>query len=135
MKWILRILGIILIALVVLVGGLQVASETGEIVVLTTTDENGAPAETRLWVVELDGYQYLRSGDPGSGWYNRLLANPKVEVVRNGQKASYNAVPAPELQTQVNDLMQEKYGLSDAYISAVLGRGDAIPIRLEPVGE
>ncbi len=135
MKWILRILGILLVALVVLVGGLQLASETGEVVVLTTTDETGAPVETRLWVVELDGYQYLRSGDPGSGWYTRLLANPTVKVVRDGKEATYTAVPSPELQTQVNDLMQEKYGLSDAYISTLLGRGDAIPVRLEPVGE
>lgn len=133
MKWIMRILGVLLIGLIVLVGGLQLASEMGEVVVVTTTDESSAPVETRLWVVEYEGYQYLRSGDPGSGWYQRLLTNPEVEVVRKGESARYKAVPYPENVDEINRLMAEKYGLSEAYIAAILGRENSVAVRLEPI--
>ncbi len=133
MKWILRLFGLLVLVLLVVVGGMQLASESGEVVVLTTTDENGEPVETRLWVVEHEGHQYLRSGDPGSGWYQRLLAAPQVQVVRQGEAAQYTAVAEPEKADTINGLMAEKYGLSDAYISAILGRDNAIAVRLEPV--
>jgi hypothetical protein len=48
-------------ALVVIVFLLQiVASEVGEVVILTTVDATGEPVETRLWVVDLDGRTWLR---------------------------------------------------------------------------
>ena len=133
MKWILRIVSLFLISLIVLVGGLQLASEMGEVVIVTTTDESGAPVETRLWVVEYEGYQYLRSGDPGSGWYQRLVVNPEVRVARKGEAAMYTAVPDPEKVDEINRLMAEKYGLSEAYIGAILGRENSVAVRLEPI--
>ena len=133
MKILLRLLGVVVLLLVLVGGGLQLASETGEVVTLTTLDDAGEPATTRLWVVEIDGYQYLRSGDAGSGWYQRLLANPNVTVERNGQEADYTAVPDTTKVEEVNRLMAEKYGFSDTYISTVLGdRSSSIAIRLEP---
>ncbi len=133
MKILLRLVGIVVVLLVLVGGGLQLASETGEVVTLTTLDDAGEPATTRLWVVEIDGYQYLRSGDAGSGWYQRLLANPNVTVERNGQEADYTAVPDTTKVEEVNRLMAEKYGFSDTYISTVLGdRSSSIAIRLEP---
>ena len=133
MKLVLRLVGVVVLLLALVGGGLQLASETGEVVTLTSLDEAGEPATTRLWVVDLDGYQYLRSGDPGSGWYQRLVANPNVKVERNGQEASYIAVPDTSKVAQVNDLMAEKYGLSETYIKTVLGSRDgSIPVRLEP---
>ena len=40
------------------------ASESGEVVVLTTTDDTGTAHSTRIWVVDVDGKQWLRSGSP-----------------------------------------------------------------------
>ena len=134
MKILLRLVGIVVVLLVLVGGGLQLASETGEVVTLTTLDETGEPATTRLWVVEIDGYQYLRSGDPGSGWYQRILANPNVRVERDGKEATYTAVPDTSKVGEVNRLMAEKYGFSETYIRTILGsREKSIPIRLEPV--
>jgi len=122
--------GLLALAVVVFVSQMA-ASETGEGVVLTTAGPEGTPVETRLWVVDLEGSQYLRASE-GSGWYGRLLAEPAVELVRGGNSSSYLAVPAPDVRDAVNDLMLEKYGWRDVYISWLVGdRDDAIPIRMD----
>ncbi len=108
-----------------------VASESGEVVVLSALDADGKPQETRLWVVDLNGYQYLRAGDPTSGWYARIRANGRVGLQRGDTRAAYNAIAEPGIRDTVNDLVRAKYGLADQYISALLGRDDATPIRLE----
>jgi hypothetical protein len=111
----------------------RVASESGEVVVLTTQEASGAPVQTRLWVVDLDGSQYLR-GDAGSGWYARLLAVPRVRLERDGLAEDHLAVPAAEQRAQINELMRRKYGWRDAYISWLLGgREEAMPVRLAPL--
>ena len=108
-----------------------VASESGEVVELSTLDIDGQPVETRLWVVDLDGDQYLRAGSPQSGWYARLRANPRVGVARGDVRAAYDAHPEPERREEVNELMRQKYGWADQVISMMFGRDDATPIRLQ----
>lgn len=133
MKWLVRIvLG--LVGLVVVVFGLQVvASETGEVVVLHARDADGSVVETRLWVVDHGGSQYLRSGGDGSGWFSRLSANPAIELERAGKSGAYLAVPEPELSGVVNDLMQQKYGWRDSLIAVLVGgREGSVPVRLDP---
>jgi len=132
MKVILKVLATLVAVMLVWFIAQMVASETGEVVVLTTTDSSGETLQTRLWVFDHEGKQYLRSGDTGSGWYNRLLSNPAVSVTRNDVSNSYTAIPSPELRDLGNQLLREKYGWRDAYIEWVFGRDTAIPIRLEP---
>ncbi len=132
MKLLLKIIGGVVAVFAVVILLQFVASETGEVVVVTTTDAEGVTHETRLWVVEHDGAQYLRSGAPGSAWYKRLVANPEINVERNGVEATYQALPQPDLRDTINDLVSEKYGWADAYIGVLFGRDDAIPIRLQP---
>ena len=106
----------------VLVMGLQmIASETGEVVVLHSQNSAGEIEETRLWVVDYEGGQYLRVGADGSGWFSRLSANPAISLERAGTLAEYRAAPHPELSAPVNALMQEKYGWRDSYISMLFG--------------
>jgi hypothetical protein len=65
MRLIAKLVGSIfgLLLLIVLLQG--VASETGEVVVLTSVDQaTSAPTTTRLWVVDHDGAMWLR-GDAG----------------------------------------------------------------------
>ena len=133
MRWIVGIVGA-LVGLVVLVFGLQVvASETGEVVVLTAADADGSPAQTRLWVVDHRGRQYLRVGADGSGWYSRITARPEIALERQGRVADYRAVPEPESSAEINALMQAKYGWRDSLIAVLVsGREGSIPIRLEP---
>jgi hypothetical protein len=109
-----------------------VASESGEVVVLTTYADVDATHTTRLWVVDHDGNAWLRAGSAESSWFQRLTARPDVEVERNGVTASYTAMPEPEKRDEINGRMQEKYGWADSYIGFWFGRDDSIPVRLVP---
>ncbi|NWG45001.1 MAG: hypothetical protein HXY25_00440 [Alphaproteobacteria bacterium] len=125
----------VLVALIGLAGiafGLQVlAAESGEVVVLGTSGPEG-PHETRLWIVDADGAQWLRAGHAGAGWAGHIAADPSVSVTRGGASASYTAVPVPEATPRINALMAEKYGWADAYIGFLYSRTEAVAIRLDP---
>jgi hypothetical protein len=110
----------------------MIAAESGEVVVLRTTDAAGGTHETRLWVVDDAGHAWLRAGNPASSWLANLQARPEVEVTRGGTGAPYRAVPEPAARDRINELMRAKYGWADRYISALFGRDDATPIRLDP---
>jgi hypothetical protein len=94
---VLRILVRVFVALLVvalLVGGLEmIAAESGEVVVLRTTDAAGAPKETRLWVVEDGSHVWLRSGSEAAGWYQQLAAPP---CPRSGRAAGRRPHQRPD---------------------------------------
>jgi hypothetical protein len=132
MKLVLSIVGA-LVALAGLVFVAQsVASESGEVVTVQSVDASGAPRETRVWVVDHDGAQWLRTGSPQSKWMARLRAHPEIEVTRDGQKRAYLAVPVPEARITVNALMAEKYGWADRFIGLLISRDQAQVVRLDP---
>ena len=109
-------------------------AESGEVVVLETRDASG-PHETRVWVVDHDGFAWLRTGDPKSPWLARLRANPEVAVTRAGVRREYRAVPSddPALRDTVNALTLEKYGFAEQALRASMMDPDGVtPIRLEP---
>ncbi len=133
MVWVKRTLWLLLTLFVGVLILQGVASESGEIVVLSTQASGDKPEETRLWVVDLDGFQYLRAGQAESGWFKRLQATPRVGVERGDDRMAYDAVPEPERQTQINDLMAAKYGWADAFIGKLFGRDGAVAVRLVPV--
>ncbi|TFG96725.1 MAG: hypothetical protein E4H11_02970 [Myxococcales bacterium] len=125
-------LGALLGLAVVVIATQYLASESGEVVVLRTLDAEGGVHETRLWVVDHEGSAWLRAGNPHGGWFPRLSARPAVEVVRGGQTQPFQAVSTPEARDMINDLMQQKYGLADSYISFYFPRSQKIPVRLVP---
>jgi hypothetical protein len=119
--------------LLVIVGilGLQLfASESGEVVVVTTHGSDGEPFSTRLWVIDKNGAPWLRAGSMKSTWYQRLLENPQIEVRRGEHAFTALSVPRPEFQQRINDSMVEKYGWADKFIGLLFGRGNSIPIEL-----
>ncbi len=132
MRFVIRLVVVALAALVALAAGSMVASESGEVVVLRTTDAAGQSQETRLWVVDDGGRAWLRSGNESSGWYLRLRERPEVTVVRDGKSLDVRAVPEVPARERINALMNEKYGWADSYIGFLFGRDDAVPIRLVP---
>ena len=70
---------ILLVSLIILLYLIQlIASERVEVVELHTLNIEGEEIITRLWVVDYGGYQYLRVGADGSGWFDRLR---EVEMV------------------------------------------------------
>jgi len=122
----------ILALLLLIVGTQYIASESGEVVVLQTLDEAGGVHETRLWVVDHDASAWLRAGNSSGGWFPRLSARPEVVMVRGSEAFPFRAVPTPEARDTINDLMHEKYGWADSYISFFFARAKKIPVRLLP---
>ncbi|MCH7671568.1 MAG: hypothetical protein IIB72_05320 [Proteobacteria bacterium] len=133
MKTVYWLAGILLGLAFILVGIPQIASERVEVVDLHTTDVGGEAVNTRLWIVDDGGYQYLRVGADGSGWFSRLQANGKFQVTRNDTTASYTAVLREDKADTINQLMQTKYGWGDSVMAAMVGgREGAIPVELHP---
>jgi len=132
MKLLLRLIGGVVAIVVVLFVVQAVASESGEVVKITTVDGAGEQHRTHLWVVDHDGHAWLRSGSPTSGWYARLKETPTLDMERNGERAEYTiTVDASQVAT-INALMHEKYGWADTYIGLFIDHARSVPIRLDP---
>ena len=129
MRTLIRLLGALVALFLIMMAGSMIASESGEVVTLRTPDP---VTETRVWVVDEDGKQWLRAGSPSSSWLAAIQKNPAVEAERDGNAATYTAVPDVASRDRINDLMAAKYGWADAYIGMLFGRDDATPIRLDP---
>lgn len=112
----------------------RLAAERIEVVELIAANEAGEKRITRLWVVDDEGMAYLRVGADGSGWYDRILMNDSVEVVREGVTAEYRVQARPEKSVRINELMQQKYTWGDTLIGQMLGgREGSIPLELQPL--
>jgi len=115
-----------------LVTAVFVASELGgEVVTLTTADERGVEYQTSLWVVDHGGHSWLRAGSDESGWYRRLLQDPRVRLERNGEVRKYEAVPVPERTERIGELMAAKYGWADWIVGIVRDEEASVAIRLD----
>ncbi len=135
MRWVGIALGVVVALVVALVLGFRVASESGEVVVLRAQDDQRIVHETRLWVVEADGFGWLRTGNSNSQWLHRVRENPDVEVTRAGETRPFRAVLVtdPVVRDRINELVLEKYGLAERYLRAtMLDPSQATPVRLEP---
>lgn len=122
------------ILMIVLLGVQYFASERVEVVELHTEDESGETVTTRLWIVDDEGYQYLRVGVDGSGWFQRLEANAHFELTRDGETRNYTAVLRRDKSDRINALMQDKYTWGDTFIGILTGsRDNSVPIELHPL--
>jgi hypothetical protein len=125
----------IFLGLVTLLGIAQtIASERIEVIELHTTDQHGESVTTRLWIVDHDGYQYLRVGSDGSGWFTRLRANNQVKVTRGDTTRTYRTQTRPDKSEVINLLMKDKYTWGDTFFATLFGaREGSIPIELHEV--
>ena len=110
-----RFVKIMLVAVGAVIAILVVGSmavDEGEVVTLTTQDGGGATYDTQLWIVDIDGHQYLRSAAPDAGWLLRLRARPDVVLERGEEKIPFHAVALDggETAAAVNRAMAAKYG-------------------------
>jgi hypothetical protein len=132
----------IAIRIVLLLAGVLVAvvavgiigAESGEVIVLHTTDADGADHTTRLWIVDDADGAWLRAGHDGLPWFRDLEARPNVAIERGGEILAVRAVPSrdPADHARVNALTATKYGWRESLYAMVGGGKVAIPIRLDP---
>ena len=131
LKWI--FLGLLIVG-AAFAGLERLAAERIEVVELIAANDAGEKQITRLWVVDDEGLAYLRVGADDSGWYDRILMNDSVEVVRDGVTAQYRVQARPEKSVRINELMQQKYTWGDRLIGQMLGgREGSIPLELQPL--
>jgi len=107
------------------------ASERVEVVQLHTSNDEGETVITRLWVVDHEDKSYLRAGED-SGWYARLIKNPKISLERNSVLSDFLATPMRDKTAIVNQLMNDKYTWGDDFFAFLVDRSDSIPIELQP---
>lgn len=130
-----RFFGAVLViaALFVAVGAtLWIASESGEVVVLVTRDNEQTLHETRLWVIEDAGQLWLRAGVSSNAWLKRIEDSPDIALRRGGREGRYRAHPSSDPATvkRINELMGRKYGLADRLISLMRDGDNAVAVRL-----
>jgi len=121
-------------AIVLVVVGVAWVDE-GEVVTLTTVDDQGRSSVTGLWIVEIGGHLYLRAGSPHAKWLERIRARPVVELTRGGVTQKVRATPIEDaaLRNAVSWAMREKYGLVDAVIVRIIDHSQSVPILVEPL--
>jgi hypothetical protein len=107
------------------------ASERVEVVQLHSKNDEGEVVTTRLWVVDHEGYSYLRAGED-SGWYARLTKNPNISLERNGKLSDYRATPNRDKTEIINNLMNDKYTWGDDFFALLMDRSGSVPIELQP---
>jgi len=112
--------------------------DEGEIVTLETREGDRVYA-TQLWIIEIDGDTYLRSGRSNTAWLARLEANSEVLLrptdVPHPVASGYRATIVREAaqSERVNRAMAEKYGFSDVVWSWLIDRTDSVAVRLQPL--
>ena len=129
-------LAVVIGVIAILAAGVYALSEFGgEVVILHTTTDDGKEKATHLWIVDEAGFAWLRAGQPESRWFQRLLARPKVTLVRAGETRAYraNVVSTPAAREHINQLMAEKYGFAETIISFMHDDDEVTPMRLEPL--
>ena len=114
--------------------GVILASESGEVITIQTRDASGSHA-TRLWVVDHDGAEWTRTGHGEKRWFQRLLADPRIELERRGVRTPRRAVPIREasIARAVNEAYAEKYGHADWIVALSGDASQRIVIRLDPI--
>lgn len=72
--------------------------------VITTTDGNGRTNDRVLSRLESNGQLYVAANHWPRAWYNQALADPNVQVVLDGDKGDYLAIPVTnEERKRVNN--------------------------------
>jgi len=125
---------VVLLLIVCFIITYQLAAERVEVVELHTTDDSGASVTTRLWIVDHEGFPYLRSSSESSGWYTRIHANAQFDLTREEEVKSYTALDRRDKAGVVNGLMREKYTWGDRFVEFFMGSRDgSIPLELHEI--
>lgn len=112
--------------------------DEGEVVTLLT-EKGGRQYSTQLWVVEVDGRQYVRANRPNALWLARLATNPAVELRRDSAPHPEaveiywaSLVDDPAVKARVDAEIARKYHFADRTWGRFAKRSDSLVIELLP---
>ena len=126
---VIALLGLLLCAAVTLY-----ALEGREVVVLRTSDDRGAPRETRVWIADEGDHAWIEAATPEREFYRDLLARPEAELIRGGSTSRVRAepVPGPGPQQHLRALLRAKYGLADWWVGLLQDTSRSVAVRVAP---
>lgn len=88
------------------------AANQNDVIELLTTDADGKPRKTKVWIAELDGRGYVRTND--SRWYQNFVRDPNG-MIRYGDTdypIRAEVVTDDALRARVDEAFAKKYPLS-----------------------
>ena len=93
-----KIAGIVLVSYVLIVVAFEALigffqPETPDTLVLTTVGDDGGAVDRVLQGLLSGGQLYVAVNHWPRAWHRRALANPRVQVTRDGETRNYMAVP------------------------------------------
>ena len=108
--------------------------EGGNAATLRTFDPDGTAHDRVLLLHEDNGQLWVESGHWFRGWYNRLLENPQVELLRGDDVSPFIAVPVDD--ARVVAMLTRKMGKGRDFrywIARALSMfAPILPVRLDP---
>lgn len=124
--------GALLGALAVIGGATWVALEGHEVAVIHTMSPDGVACQTRVWIVDAGGLEWVEAATPERPFYRHVLANPRVVVERAGRREERIAEIAanPAGHRHVRELLRAKYGWADRWVALLQDTSQSIAIRL-----
>lgn len=133
MKRVLKLLAIvalvyvgIVVAFESLIGYFQPADAST--LVISTIDSDGNAHDRVVSRLDSDGRLYVAANHWPRAWYRQALENPRVQVVANGERAAYLAVPVSEAERQ---RLFEEHGLG-IVVKILTGFPPRRFLRLDP---
>ena len=124
--------------LVVAFGALTwLALESREVVLIRTRQSDGGVRETRIWIADAEGAWWLEAASPESDWYQDVLADPRIEIVRAGRTVPLLAAPVPgeEGHAKIRRLLRQKYGLADLWIAMIQDGSRSVLVAVTPADD
>jgi hypothetical protein len=116
-------------------GGLTLyALEGQEVIVVRTHAADGSLRETRTWVADDDGALWIEAAFAERPFFQQILADPSVEIVRGGivQRGRALPVPNPDGHRHVRALLARKYGWADWWVGWLQDTSRSVAVRVEP---
>ena len=100
-----------------------------------TTQPDGSPRRTVIWIVVANGVPYIRSwlGERGK-WYQDVVADPHGAIHADGRRFAFTAVPVSDPATiqACSDQLQAKYAGDSATPGMVRPEVLGTTLRLVP---
>jgi hypothetical protein len=92
-------------------------------VTITTNNADGSPRHTTVWMVVLDGFPYVRTGN--TRWAENIARDPNVMLRVDEEDFVMRAVQVhdPILVERLQTEYHEKYGWSDSLAKLLPGSG------------
>ena len=115
------------VVLETLLGVLQ--PDTGDTIVITTTDADGVSTDRVLGRDFAGGRHYASANHWPRAWYNNALENPRVQVTMDGTTADYVAVPVDD---EEHERVAAEIG-NGILFKIMVGFAPQRFLRLEPV--